>query len=389
MSGKQIVVAQSKNNPNFIQNQTVVVNDDTIYFNVVLNNNTNVSQQANFTILLPVTNFLKPGAVYDVAIDRFSLDGSSLPIFIFPPVGPDSFYVTLTYSTYVGQSIVSFNSVIDTGPNTLYAGGVYSYQEFALQINQAFITAFTILNGPTQANGALNATAAPFLVFNTSSQTYTLWADSAYYDETLSTPISVFMNNNLYFMFNNFLVESVSEYNVNYQDFRISILNLNGTNTQNVGGVETFTAVGLVTTKSIVGGVNYYLMSQEYSNLGTMQAVQKLSISSKNLGITPELTTGVNTTASLVNTNFSSSQIPINNVISDMIGNFGDNGSQWRSLLTYNPTYRRYHNRTPTSISNIIDLTCTWQDSTNTDYPFYIEKNKNMSAKFVFKERKN
>jgi hypothetical protein len=335
-------------------------------------------------------SFLAPGKNYECAIDRFALDGSSLPIFIFEN---NTYYVTLTYSTYVGQAVVTFSSVIDTGPNQLISNGVFSYQEFALQINAALTSAFTILNGPTQANGALNATAAPFLVFDTTKQTYTLWADSAFYDEELSTPIKVFFNNNLYFMFNNFLVESVSEYNINHQDYRIAIRDMGGnTNTQNIGGVETFTTVngtgGSTTTKSIVGGVTYFLMSQEYPNLGTMQSVQKISVISRNLGIIPELNTLANTTNNLVNTNWGGSTIPFDNVIGDFIGVFGDNGSQWRSIIVYNPLYRRWHTRGTSSTSDQIDVTAQWSDAQNNTYDFYIESGKSMSCKFVFKEIK-
>ena len=340
--------------------------DDFIYCNLVLTNNNSTSLECSTIQSLPA-DLLPTGINYDVAVDRWATDGSSLPIFIFPD---NYFTLTLTYETYTSEPVyLTYSSISDKGPNNLIPNGVFSYQEFALIVNQAFILAYSQLN---DATGGVLTSSPPYMLFDTITQKYKIYADSTFYDETISEPCSIFFNSNLYYMFNNFLIEFISENNtvIVGEDYRIAVRNLLGTNTYTYSGTT------------------YLVMEQEYQNCQTMQAVQTVSLFSNTLAIKPEYTTLANPTTSLINTNYSGGGIPFASLVTDFIGSFSD-AAQWRSKLLYIPTYRRYHGRSIGANTNKIDISVKWTDEQNNTYPLYIEPGKNFTIKFVFQRRKN
>ena len=341
-------------------------NFDTIYLNLTLTNNQPTSQPANIIVNLPA-NFIPEGEIWDSGIDRFCLSGQSIPMLIWKD---DFYYVTLSYNGVPISAPLLYNSVSDQGPNQLIPQGIFSYQQIALILNAALSTAFDQLQ--IAVAPALNATTAPFVVFNTTTQNYQLYADSAFYDETISTPVFIYYNSVLYYLFNNYLSQFIGENTVSRKDIRIAVRNM-----------------GANTNVQIIGGVTYDIMSQEYSNTGAINQVQLISIYSNTMGITPELTTASNTGPNLVNTDFSSGGIPITNLIADFSPNFGNaDPAQIRSIITYLPAYRRLHNRNLVNSSNTADIQVYWSNAQSVQFPFYIEPNSAMTIKFAFLKRK-
>jgi hypothetical protein len=142
--------------------------DDIIYFNLTLTNNKKVSTPASVIVNLP-SDFLPPKKEYMVSIDRFVISGYSIPYFIFkddPLTGVSNYYITLVYN---GVSTVTknlqYSSVSTTSNNTFIRNGIFSYQQFALIINEALSIAFLDLQ--LLVAPALNTAKKPFVVFNT------------------------------------------------------------------------------------------------------------------------------------------------------------------------------------------------------------------------------
>jgi hypothetical protein len=346
------------------------VTDDLVYFNVTLTNNQKVSVPATVVTSLPA-DYLDINSFWNAGVERFTIQGSSVPILVFPD---NTYYVTLSYNGTSRSQPLVYSEVSDSSNNNLIPGGIFSYQQLALLINAALKLAFTALQ--TAVAPALAATTAPFVVFNTNNQKFQIYADSAFYDETLTTPVYLYYNSPLYYLFNNYLVQFISENNlVNlHEDYRIAIRNM-----------------GLTTNTVVSGGVTYFVMDQEYSNTSTIVEPQLINIYSNTIGIRPELTIPTNTSANngLVNSNFASGNIPLANLIADLAPNFGNGDpAAWRSLISYIPFYRRMHNMSQLSSSKSIDLTINWENSQGVEYPFYLEPMGSMTIKFVFEKRK-
>lgn len=347
--------------------------DDIIYFNVTLTNNKKVSTPASVIVNLP-SDFLPPKKEYMVSIDRFVISGYSIPYFIFkddPNTGISDYFITFKYGLSTVTRTLNYIAVGDTSNNNFIRNGIFSYQQFGLIINECMSSAFADLKAIVGAPlvGAL----APFVVFNTDNQKYQIYAEKQYFDEQQPNAVSMYYNSDLYYFFNNYLVEFINENSLDKKDFRIGIRNLGG---------------GL--NERVIGGVVYYLMDQEYSNTNSMIEPQLISIYSNTIGIKPELTVPSNATSTnLVNNDFNQGSIPNANLIADFAPNFGNDPAQWRSWITYLPSYRREHYRAPLPDSKSIDINVYWSNPLNQENKFYIEPNGSMSIKFCFTEIKN
>lgn len=343
--------------------------EDISYFNLTLTNNQKVSTPASVIVNLPA-DFLPPKEEYMCSIDRFLISGYSIPYFIFkddPITGISNYYVTLVYnSTTTVTKNLSYSSISIQSNNNFIRNGIFSYQQFALIINEALSAAFSDLQ--IAVNPALNAATKPYVVFNTDNQKYQIYAEKQYFDENQPNTVTMFYNSDLYYFFNNYLIQFISENSVDKKDFRIAIRDMGGNS-----NIKT------------ISGKDYYVMDQEYSNTNSMIEPQLISIKSVTLGVKPELTVPSNTNSSnLVNNDFSQGSIPIDNVIADFAPNFGNDPSQWRSWLTYLPAYRREHYRSALPDSKSIDISVFWSNPLNQENKFYIEPNGSMNIKFAF-----
>lgn len=338
----------------------------TTYFNVTLTNNQQTSQPATTVVSLPA-DFLPPGKIIKAGIDRFTINSCSVPIQVFPD---NTYFVSLSYNGITEKQPLVYSEVMDQGPNQIIPNSLFSYQQLALLINAALQLAFTALQTNGAVAPALNTTTAPFVIFNTDNQKYQIYADSAFYDETLPLPVTLYYNSVLYYNFNNYLIQFIGENTPDQRDVRIAIRNM-----------------GLDTNTKVFGGVTYFVMDQEYSNTSTITEPQLISIYSNTIGIKPELTVPTNTSANngLVNVNFANGAIPFANQIADLAPNFSNaDPSQWRSIISYVPFYRRMHDMSVKPDSKTIDLSVFWSNSQNVFFQFYIEPLGAMTIKFVF-----
>jgi hypothetical protein len=389
------MLASQKNQ--FSQKYSFTTDGDISYLNITLTNNEKTSISADTIINFPA-NLIDPDKKWNSAIDRFTIQGSSVPILIFQD---NTYYVTLSYNGTSQSQPLVYTDVIDQSNNQLIPNSIFSYQQIALLITDAMYLAFTALK---TLQPALAATTAPFVVFNTDNQKFQIYADSTFYDETLTTPVYLYYNSSLYYLFNNYLVQFISENNtVNlHQDYRIAIRDMGaGSNTKLIGATTTYnvnttfnSGTGATTgtnTEVSTGGITYFLCDQEYSNTSTLTQPQLINIYSTTIGIKPELTVPTNTSTlnGLVDQNFASGGIPTAYLIADLAPNFSNGDpSQWRSVISYVPFYRRWHNMVAKPDFKTADISIKWEDAQGIEYYFYIEPQGCFTIKFVFQERK-
>ncbi|AFH75272.1 minor virion protein [Sputnik virophage 3] len=153
---------------------------------------------------------------YFLSVVRFSIPTQNIPLTI-PQIQPypntnvnNTIYsVSIGYNgTYSSQNFVQFdpsltspnipapNAPTVTSPNvevTPYYY-IYDYSTFLQMINTALENAFNEISAPVGAD-------APFFFYDSNTEKISLIAQAAYYDRTLTTPIEIYCNVNLFTFF--------------------------------------------------------------------------------------------------------------------------------------------------------------------------------------------
>lgn len=340
---------------------TVESKEDNIYYNLNLVNNSHETVPLQFSTTLSA-DIVPNNENYYFSVIRFNLDGAALPIFIFKN---NTYYVTLEYNGFVASQVVIYASTSTVPLNNF----VYSYQAFIEMINTAYASAFTALGLLTTLPvGAV----APYMVYDTTNNLISMYAQISYYDRTLTTPIKIWMNDYLYFFFDNFRTLFNGVNNADFRDFQILVYNIgNGQNTQTLN-------------PSIPTG--YYKMTQEYQALFHWWDPLRISFKSNIMGLRSEYTSIQNTVSNEISVaGGSGSGIPSITQLTDFIPAFDSgNASGWRSNLVYLPT-SQYRLLDLIGVgSRNIDLNVVWFDKQNIEHQFYLAPNRTATVKMLF-----
>lgn len=135
------------------------VDDDHIYYNINMLNNTNTYIKAEYTAYLSEPLFLNNDPNnYHLSVIRFAVSGNSLPIFFFPnslaynlpsspPIALNNFYsLTLSYSGNDYQEFVTYiPSAPMMSPTNIYYFAITSYQGFINMLNNSLTAAYNRL----------------------------------------------------------------------------------------------------------------------------------------------------------------------------------------------------------------------------------------------------
>lgn len=349
-------------------------NEDNIYYNIALTNNSRVSVPCTFSQQL-AASIVDPPYDYYCSTIRFEIDGSSIPIFIFHD---NTYFITLSYdagltgSTGISPGITAASVPVVYQPFSLTpeeGEAVFSYQAFIQMINTAFQNA---TNALVALQPGLTGLAAPYMLYNAAQGgLISLYATQADYDVNLPNPIKIFFNDILYYFFDNFLTIYNGENNANHQDFQMIVENLHDSNTSTLD-------------TSIPSG--YYRMTQEYVSLFHWWSPTALVFKSTLMGLRPEYTPTTNTSATnLVGDNTAGNSVSSTSQITDFIPTISYNDAAgWRSIITYYPTsqYRLIDILGPQL--NKIDLNVLWRDQHNNENQFYIKPLSTASIKLIF-----
>jgi hypothetical protein len=243
---------------------------------------------------------------------------------------------------------------------------IYNIQKFIFDtVNPAFQTAFTAL----LALGALPTANAPFIEYDPYTGFCILDADVLGYNQASASPqIQIFMNANLYQLFNSFNADYVgTSPNLAY---RLRVFNNNNTNIINY---PTYNAIQ---------------MYQEFSVIPVWNPVKSIVFTSNLLPVNPSYAGDpvVITTNNVLSPNSSNNAYV--NVISDYQVEL-IRGNETRPLVQYVPTAEyRLFDLVGNNPLGTLNLQCFWKDRFNNLVPFQLKTGCTASIKIMFRNKK-
>jgi hypothetical protein len=151
-------------------------NPDHVYYNILINNTSSSLIKANFN---QPRNFpiLQNPSDYYMSVIRFTCPFLTVPLFVFTD---NKYSVTLQYNNTIVQTYLVYQACTTDATNR----DVKKYQQLLDMINVAFQTSFTGL-------GVLpTATVAPYMIYDASTQLFSLIAQKA----LVTDGVSVYFN---------------------------------------------------------------------------------------------------------------------------------------------------------------------------------------------------
>lgn len=142
-------------------------------------------------------NIINKANDYYIAIDRFSVPCTNIPVLIFNPT--TNFYTVEmeysgTFSGSVSLTYIPSNANITVNNSEYYY--VYEYELMIYMLNQAIQTAFTTLGGLIALPGG---STAPYFQVDPNTKVVQYCAESANYDSfNLPNPIRLYVNDEIY-----------------------------------------------------------------------------------------------------------------------------------------------------------------------------------------------
>lgn len=337
---------------------------DNIYYDVAINNPISAVDWLAATYVenrdQPI---LKTPSDYYMSVIRFSLEATSIPLFIFPITDVSAnpllspLSITLSYSGNDYKEFVIYQprdlSVTPTTPYSVYYY-VYEYHHMLDMINVALSTAFTALKA---ANPGAPPTQAPYFTYDASTQLLSLFAQQSYAG---ANTISIYINTRMTKFLNAFENIYYSANSITGKDIQLLVKD-NKNNTP-------------------ASPASYYQMQQEFKMFYLWDSVSKITFTSSIIPArkeyipagTTQYSTGVNATRPII-TDF----VPSRELAGDI-----------RSNLIYNPTgpYRLIDMLGNTPL-NKFDLQIWWEDHEQNLYPFYIIPGSCATVKILFVKR--
>lgn len=332
-----------------------------IYYNASMTNNgTNIVELAEHDVTRTRPILDKPEDYY-MSIIRFNVQARSIPIFIWyttPNTTDTLLELSFRYnpSTNVYTRTVEYfpETTRNTPPTTWSATDnwfwSFSYQHICDVLNATLVALMADLN---LAEGT--AYTPPFFEFNVNLQRFQINIPESM--NIPGTDIDFFVNER-----GTYIVEAFpSIHNLDSNTLFTQLIYVNnGTNlvSKNTGG----------------GAVNYYVLTEEYSNFSNINSIGKIFFTSASLPIEYEWTQGVN------NTGTSTSE-PI---IFDLMPLLETPGAE-RSQLSYfqNGPYRLIDMKGTVPLYRM-QFKIWWQDYTGTNHPLELFRFSNANVKIAF-----
>ena len=333
---------------------------DRIYYNMSLTNNNLYSIPATFNANLP-TPILKNPRDYFLSIVRFNLDGSSLPIFIFPDPAVTPLKVTLVLGAATSTVSVVYGFV-NPEPSPGYGNVVYSYTAFIFMINQALSTAYT---------NVLGAGTAPYLQFNPNNGYVSLFAGSDFEGAVVGNANQIWFNAALYYYFDNVpCAQFQGEGRPDFKDVQLPVFDIQGSNTHTA---DPSIPVGL------------WKMLFETQALYRWQDLSTIQFQSNLIPVRQEYTTGVNKSMTTYNAGDAGTGAPSVPILTDFIPIDTDT-NLIREDLTYYPTgeYRLTDLLDSSNGLANLDLQIYWTDKQNRVYQYLIPPQQATTLKLLF-----
>ncbi len=355
-----------------------------VYFNINIPNNASLqisppATPAQFFEVRSDSIISGKPSDYTLSIVRASIPTATIPIkvieIIQAPTNTDInktvYSITLSWNGFDSQQNIiwiSQSAVAQVPQDTISTSHVnakyveyyslFSVQHFINLINTAFAAAAAEL----LADHTAPTTHPPFLYLDPISNRISLYADANYNSNTGT--VGIFMNN---FLSNNF----GNSFDTIYQG-RSSLV---GKNVQylvyNRDGKNTET----------IGGVAYFVMTQEYITKSNLSSFASLVFSSNNIPVRNELISSQFATTNQTSSSFF-------RILQDLEIDAIPNDVSFNSL-TYNPSaeYRRMSLLTENRDDlRTIDIQIYWKDNYDNYYLLYILPGDIATIKFLFEK---
>jgi hypothetical protein len=304
---------------------------------------------------------------YKMAIVRFSVPTTSLPIFNFksnPDNTPNNtFYsVTLTYGSQVSLAYVNYLTEEYLNIKTQPPNPVYSFNNFILMVNTALVTAFTGLTGiPGTAQ-------PPYFTYTASTGLLSLYCSQEFidfYPFTNTGIIHLYMNIELFSYFDGFNVNFLGVNSVNGLDVKF-VITKTGNNDQQRLNNPTTNIYPIISTG--------YVMTCEFDNVSFWATLRQLIFQSSTLPVVPEFyqsnkPSGAGSVTQSILTDFEP-------IIQRSIDS--------RAYQQYQAQLYRYIDLVGTDPLKSIDFNINWSDANGNVYPLYLAPFQTMSIKILF-----
>jgi hypothetical protein len=338
-----------------------------IYYNMFMTNTTTTKQLASLTDsrTTPIVEHMED---YELAVIKFTIPTSQIPIMFSFPTGADAtsqskgYSVTVVNGATVSQQFLTYVPIDNTGQTY-----IYSYKTLTDMINVALKDAWTIADA-----GDPNY---PFMVFNSDSQLF-----SIYYSTASSVAnVKIFFNTNLSFLFPSFSYVFYNSVDFSFANF--------GEYAQLQNDNPFLPNETLVT--------NYYQTIQEFPS--TISLYQPRSIRLV-CGQVPTRQETIPSAAKLIPLGININSIPptmnivsnnnSQNILTDFDLPLANSIADIKPFLQFSQfgPYRYIDIKSQGPL-NIFDCTIYLVDAVGNLYPLYFDPNQSITIKFMF-ERK-
>jgi hypothetical protein len=327
------------------------VNIENQYLNIVIPHRPNQFGTSSDAIYNRnnTSNVLESPYHYKLAISRFNIPCSTIPIFIFEP---SKYFVRVRQ---VATDITSTNEVlyvnldqnVNTGDEFYY---VYSYNNFLTMINTAL-----------KASSATFGLSGPELHLDVVSQNLFIVVPEIFLDVDLKT--------------SNFTIEFSHELLKFFDGFELIQLNENWHRFAVYGQYNNYIMTG---SAPPLFSINHLIMKSEINVLTHWNIFSSFQITS-NLPINNEF----------IETNFTGEGKPTSseNILADFLIQYNDYNSVARTSIDYNVDSYNWIDLTSQNEIRDIQFSVFWSDTTGKRRIHKLRKGENILIKLVFRDR--
>ena len=323
--------------------------EDHIYYNINIrkgeeNEGKQFQAVFNETRVEPVLN--KPSD-YDLAVVRFSIPSQNIPIFLWKE---NEFKVTISYQNFDFTTTLQWTVNSPAGSYDYYGKAVWNYQDFIDSINVALKASFTNFVAGTPAF-AHKPTTAPYMIYTAESELCSLIAEEKYdVSGTYADPVYIYFNSSLMSYF-----PALQNYSDETDPIKAHYIKVK----------DNFNNV------SVVGGITYYEIKEEYTTLFLWNDLQKIVLETDSIPVNNELQGSQTNKQRKVITDFE----PLSSVNDrSQIQYFPQGALRFYDLISDYPLKR-------------MNLRIYWETKDGRTFPLYINDYDNCSVKLYFKKK--
>jgi len=373
------------------------VSSDKIYYDIQITNveSTSVSPPNVFFNESRNTPFLMCPQDYYMSIIRFTLDTSTLPIFIptinssQPNVNQTIYTFQFSYNGFNGletsiiwspqdvslnpPSFITFNNNTTQDNSTGYYY-CYTFEYFGALINQQILAAFNTFVSDYNATLPIlpipASAVAPVLAFDGSTSIFRLMFEESFLT-TNATPIYFYMNSPMYDLFGSFNALKLG-YNAEGRNFQIIV--------ENYAGFNSYSYLDVIT------GVTYNVIEviQEWSTISAWSPISAIVFTTSTVPIAQNL---LSKPAIFVNGNILGSYGNNSNfqlILTDFVSDTGF----YKPNITYEPSaeYRLLDLTGNQPLTNL-DISIFWRNNFGQLIPFYLGSGGVCTVKILFTKK--